>query len=65
MSALKPENEKYRSTWKVWGAQMIPSAKYKQNWENIKWGTSKADALEREELTSPSHYRLKIKTSGQ
>lgn len=58
MSALKPPNNKYRRTWKVWGNQMIPSPAYKKNYEDIKWGeTSK---IIREELTSPSHYRIKF-----
>lgn len=62
MSALKPKNEKYRSSWKIWGRQMIPSDQYKQNFEMISWGKSKIN-FEKEELTSPLHYRIRIKTS--
>ena len=63
MSALKPSNEKYRRTWKIWGQQMIPSEQYKSNFDNITWGNSKRE-MEKEQLTSASHYRLRFKTSG-
>lgn len=63
MSALTPKNTKYRSTWKIWGRQMIPSEQYKSNFDNIVWGNSKKE-MEKEQLTSASHYRLRFKTSG-
>lgn len=60
MSALEPKNKKYRSTWKVWGQQMIPSKAYKNNYDQIRWGKSDLQ-IYREELTSPSHYLIKIR----
>jgi hypothetical protein len=38
MSALTPPNQKYRNTWKVFGAQIKLSDKYKKGYDQIKWG---------------------------
>jgi hypothetical protein len=62
MSALEPANKKYRRSWETWGNQMIPSEKYKTNYDQIKWGTQK-DTFAIEELTSPLHYKVRISTS--
>lgn len=64
MSALAPENGKYRRSWTIWGAQVVPSQKYKDNYDQIDWG-KKDDLTEREDLTSSQHYRIRFKTSGQ
>lgn len=63
MSALEPKNKKYRRSWLTWGRQMIPSEQYKSNFDNIVWGNSKKE-MEKEQLTSASHYRMRVKTSG-
>ena len=65
MSALKPANEKYRRTWKIWGNQMIPSKAYKDNYDKIKWTSDyKIPGLKRSarELTSDKHYELKFES---
>ena len=63
MSALRPNNGKYRRSWRIWGRQMVPSKQYCDNYDKISWGESRD--VGKEELTSPSHYRIKIKSSGQ
>jgi hypothetical protein len=64
MSAQTPSNGKYRRSWTTWGSQMIPSDQYKNNYDKIIWG-EETDHVEREELTNPQHYRIRIKASGQ
>ena len=63
MSALKPANEKYRRTWKIWGNQMIPSKAYKDNYDKIEWDRKyKPGDLIRSArpLTSDYHYEIKF-----
>lgn len=64
MSALTPPNGKYRNSWKIFGRQAVQSEQYKSNWDKIEWGNQKL-GLSKEELTSPSHYRIRVKTSDQ
>lgn len=63
MSALSPANKKYRRSWLTWGQQAVPSKDYLDNYDKIQWG--EIDGVEKEELSSPSHYKIRIKSSGQ
>ena len=62
MSALTPSNGKYRRSWTLWGAQAVPSEKYKSNYDQIKWGNTSKDVVV-EEKDLPGHYVIKIRTS--
>lgn len=59
MSALKPNNDKYRRSWLIWGAQAVPSKAYCDNYDKIDWGKSNHKPVKKE-LTSPNHYELKF-----
>ncbi len=64
MSALSPPNGKYRRSWLTWGRQAIPSKQYCDNYDKINWESS-TTKLEKEELSSPHHYKISVKSSGQ
>jgi hypothetical protein len=62
MSALKPENGKYRSSWKTWGAQVVPSKQYKDNYSKISWGKEykAGDFIMQTKNIGENYFRIKF-----
>lgn len=62
MSALTPSNGKYRNSWKTWGAQVVPSKEYKDNYDKIKWDRKykPGDLIRHAEPIGENYYRIKF-----
>ena len=55
MGALKPNNDKYRKLWKIWGRNMNPSEEYVTNYDQVRWGEgTKKVVVENQKLAG--HY---------
>lgn len=59
MSALKPNNEKYRKTWLIYGKNMNPSETYINNFDKVKWGEGTKKMVKIQQKLA-NHYVLKF-----